>query len=83
MGFRLAFSYRIGSNRKVLGMSEPSYRQAIADYIRAHAEPADKFSHQPRLYHQLAENQPFDDDVLHAAAWMHDVGVFIWPPAGR
>jgi uncharacterized protein len=52
----------------------------MEDYIRAQARPPDKFSHQPRLYRlavQLAENQPFDDDVLHAAAWMHDLGVFI------
>jgi uncharacterized protein len=50
------------------------------DYIRAQAKPPDKFSHQPRLYHlatQLAEGRPYDDDVLHAAAWMHDLGVFI------
>lgn len=56
------------------------YRQSIADYIRSHAKPADKFSHQPRLYHlatQLAEDRPFDDDVVYAAAWMHDLGVFI------
>ena len=40
----------------------------------------DKFNHQPRLYQlarQLAEDQPFDDDVVYAAAWMHDLGVFI------
>jgi len=61
-------------------MNQPGYRAAIADHIRAQAKPPDKFSHQPRLYHlatQLAENQPFDDDVLYAAAWMHDLGVFI------
>ena len=61
-------------------MSEPGYRQAIAGYIRAHAQPPDKFSHQPRLYRlakRLAEARPFDDDVLYAAAWMHDLGVFI------
>jgi uncharacterized protein len=59
---------------------EISYRRAIADYIRTQANPPDKFSHQPRLYElakQLAQNQPFDDDVLYAAAWMHDIGVFI------
>jgi uncharacterized protein len=57
-----------------------NYRQAIEDYIRAHANPPDKFSHQPRLHQlakQLAESQPFDDDVLHAASWLHDIGVFI------
>ena len=61
-------------------MSGPNFRQAIAGYIRANAQPPDKFSHQPRLYHlakQLAEAQPFDDDVLYAAAWVHDLGVFI------
>ena len=61
-------------------MSGPNFRQAIAGYIRANAQPPDKFSHQPRLYHlarRLAEAQPFDDGVLYAAAWMHDLGVFI------
>jgi uncharacterized protein len=59
---------------------EKNYRDAIADYIRSQANPPDKFSHQPRLYHlakQLAEDKPFDDDVLYAAAWLHDIGVFI------
>jgi uncharacterized protein len=56
------------------------YRAAIADYIRAQAKPPDKFCHQPRLYQlakRLAEGRPYDDDVLYAAAWMHDLGVFI------
>src|SRR5882762_2086418 len=61
-------------------MTGTSYRQAIADYIRAQANPPDKFSHQPHLYQlacRLAEGQPFDDDLLYAAAWMHDLGVFV------
>ena len=61
-------------------MKQPEYRSAVADFIRAQANPPDKFSHQPRLYKlavELAEDQPFDDDVLYAAAWMHDLGVFI------
>ena len=61
-------------------MNHTDFRAAIADYIRAQAKPPDKFSHQPRLHQlarQLAENQPFDDDVLYAAAWLHDLGVFI------
>src|SRR3972149_5170418 len=61
-------------------MDNPGFRQAIADYIREQARPMDKFSHQPRLYHlarQLAEDQPFDDDVVYAAAWIHDLGVFV------
>jgi uncharacterized protein len=57
------------------------YRKAIVEYIREEAQPPDKFSHQPRLYalaHRLGQEsgQPFDDDVLYAAAWMHDLGVF-------
>ena|SRR5437879_6001016 len=61
-------------------MSAPNYRDAIREYIRIQAKPPDKFSHQSRLYQiacSLAENQPFDDDVLFAAIWMHDLGVFI------
>jgi uncharacterized protein len=61
-------------------MSEPFYRAALADYISAQARPVDKFSHQPRLYHvatQVAAGQAYDDEVLYAAAWLHDLGVFI------
>jgi uncharacterized protein len=61
-------------------MSQPAYRQAIADFIRTQAQPPDKFSHQPRLYalaKQVAGDQTFEDDVLFAAAWLHDLGVFI------
>jgi uncharacterized protein len=61
-------------------MNQPVYRQRIIDYIRVNARPADKFGHQPRLYRlacELADGRPFDDDVVFAAAWMHDLGVFI------
>ena len=60
-------------------MTQPPYREAIAKYVRAQAQPPDKFSHQPRLYRlaaSLAEGRSYDDDVLHAAAWLHDLGVF-------
>ncbi len=56
------------------------FREAIAAYIRINAKPTDKFSHQPRLYRlaaALADGAAYDDDVLYAAAWMHDLGVFI------
>jgi uncharacterized protein len=65
---------------ELVAMSGKGYREAIADYIRVHAKPPDKFAHQPRLYQlakRLAEGKAYDDDVLHAAAWMHDLGVFI------
>ena len=61
-------------------MTQSAYREAIAEYIRSNAKPPDKFSHQPRLYRlatRLAEGESFDDDVLYAAAWMHDLGVFV------
>jgi uncharacterized protein len=61
-------------------MHESACRKAIIDYIRAQAKPPDKFSHQARLYHlatRLAEGRAYDDDVLFAAAWMHDLGVFV------
>ena len=57
-----------------------AWRKGLETFIRRNAKPADKFSHQPRLYRlarQLAGAEPFDDDVLHAAAWLHDLGVFI------
>jgi uncharacterized protein len=55
------------------------FRQPLVDYIRTQALPPDKFSHQARLYRlatQIAEH-PFDDDILFAAAWLHDLGVFV------
>ena len=56
------------------------WREQVIAYIRAEAQPADKFGHQPRLYElasQIAEGGDYDDDVLFAAAWMHDLGVFL------
>jgi uncharacterized protein len=61
-------------------MSENHYRTAIIQYIQNQANPRDKFDHQPRVYRlarTLAEDRPYDDDVLFAACWMHDIGVFI------
>jgi uncharacterized protein len=56
------------------------WRDALAEYIRAEATPADKYGHQPRLYAlaaRIGQGTAFDDDVLYAAAWMHDLGVFL------
>jgi uncharacterized protein len=56
------------------------WRESVIAYIRAEAAPEDKFGHQPRLYAlacQIAEGEECDDDVLFAAAWMHDLGVFL------
>jgi uncharacterized protein len=62
---------------------KPAWRQRVRDFIRAEALPVDKFGHQPRLAALVAEladapelDHPADTDVLFAAAWMHDLGVF-------
>jgi uncharacterized protein len=61
-------------------MSEPAWRDSVVEYIRAEAQPADKFGHQPRLYAlaaRIGRGMQYDDDILFAAAWMHDLGVFL------
>ena len=61
-------------------MNNPAWRQSVMAYIRAEAQPKDKFGHQPRLYAlatAIGKGMEFDDDVLFAAAWMHDLGVYI------
>ncbi|WP_054537243.1 HD domain-containing protein [Herpetosiphon geysericola] len=58
----------------------PDFRAQIQAYIREQALPIDKYSHQPRLYQlatTLGEGLAYDDDVVYAAAWLHDLGVFI------
>ncbi len=58
----------------------PDFRAQIQQYIRQQALPLDKYSHQPRLYQlatTLGEGLVYDDTVLYAAAWLHDLGVFI------
>ncbi|WP_321471923.1 HD domain-containing protein [uncultured Paludibaculum sp.] len=58
----------------------PSYREALVEYIRRAALPVDKYGHQPRLYSlacEVGRGLVFDDDVVFAAAWLHDLGVFI------
>lgn len=57
-----------------------TWRESVIAYIRTEAQPEDKFGHQPRLYavaKKIGEGMQYDDDVLFAAAWMHDLGVFL------
>jgi uncharacterized protein len=61
-------------------MTQPGWRESVITYIRAEAQPVDKFGHQPRLYAlatAIGRGMEYDDDVLFAAAWMHDLGVFL------
>jgi uncharacterized protein len=55
------------------------FRRAIQDYIAREARPVEKFGHQPRLYglaRRVGVGHMYDDDVLFAAVWLHDIGVF-------
>jgi uncharacterized protein len=57
-----------------------AWRESLIAYIRQEARPIDKFGHMPRLYAlalQLADGMEFDNDILFAAVWMHDLGVFL------
>lgn len=56
------------------------FRTRIEEYIRREARPIEKYGHQPRLYAltlEIGKGQIYDDDVVFAAAWLHDIGVFI------
>jgi len=66
--------------RKPRRVTAPDFRAAIVAYIREQARPVDKFSHQPRLYEltrAIGVGQDYDDDVVFAAVWLHDLGVFV------
>ncbi|SNS79087.1 uncharacterized protein SAMN05421770_102342 [Granulicella rosea] len=55
------------------------WRAELAAYIAREAQPVEKFGHQPRLYEltrKIGAGLAYDDDVVYAAAWMHDLGVF-------
>ena len=56
------------------------FRLPLAEYVRSQALPIDKLGHQPRLYaltQLVGRGVSYDDDVVYAAAWLHDLGVFI------
>jgi uncharacterized protein len=57
-----------------------NFRLPLAEYVRSQALPVDKLGHQPRLYaltRLIGHGLSYDDDVVYAAAWLHDLGVFI------
>src|SRR5947209_8111434 len=60
-------------------MPDSDFRKAIAAYVEQQAKPREKFGHQPRLYAltvEIGKGETYDDDVVFAAAWLHDLGVF-------
>jgi len=55
------------------------FRQVLEQVLREQAKPAHKYGHQPRLYalcQDIGQGVPHDDDIVFAAAWLHDLGVF-------
>lgn len=62
------------------GPKPAEWRTAVIEYIWQEARPIDKYGHQPRLYAltlAIGDALSYDDDVVFAAVWMHDLGVFI------
>jgi uncharacterized protein len=60
-------------------MTEPSYRRQIREYVEREAMPREKFGHQPRLYalaKEIGAGLVYDDEIVFAAVWLHDLGVF-------
>jgi len=56
------------------------YIRVLADYIEGQARPVEKFGHQPRLValtEAVGAGLEYDRDVVAAAAWLHDLGVFV------
>jgi len=60
--------------------AQSNWRQSVHNYILEQAKPVEKFGHQPRLYalaQQIGADYTYDDEVLYAAVYLHDLGVFI------
>ena len=58
----------------------PDFRAALDALLRREALPQDKYGHQPRLYamtREVGRGTEYDDDIVYAAAFLHDLGVFI------
>jgi uncharacterized protein len=55
------------------------WRETLAAFILEQAKPVEKYGHQPRLYAlacEIGQSLVYDDDIVFAAAWLHDLGVF-------
>jgi uncharacterized protein len=61
-------------------MTSAAWRESVKNYIASETQPPDKFGHMPRLYAlavKIGEGLEYDDDVVFASTWMHDLGVFL------
>ena len=55
------------------------FREHLRRLVEGEARPPHKFGHQPRLYalcREIGRSIAHDDDVVYAAVWLHDLGVF-------
>jgi uncharacterized protein len=55
------------------------YHPALVEFVRGQAKPPDKFSHMARLdrlAREVGAGLAHDADVVFAAVWLHDLGVF-------
>lgn len=60
--------------------SSDFYRSALQHYIAENALPRHKYGHQPRLYaltRRIGAGMAYDDDVVFATTFLHDLGVFV------
>jgi uncharacterized protein len=58
---------------------QTAWREALTAYLAREAQPREKFGHQPRLYaltQRIGATETYDDDIVFAAAYLHDLGVF-------
>ncbi len=54
-------------------------RDQLRELVRREANPVHKFGHQVRLYRLsklVGQDIDYNDDVVFAAVWLHDIGVF-------
>jgi uncharacterized protein len=64
---------------KVMEPQVIPWRPALMRYIESEARPVEKFGHQVRLYaltQEIGRGQIYDDEIVCAATWLHDLGVF-------
>ncbi|HYA15915.1 MAG TPA: HD domain-containing protein, partial [Bryobacteraceae bacterium] len=55
------------------------WRQSLRAFMQREARPVEKLSHMVRLYgltREIGAGLEYDDDIVFAAAWLHDLGVF-------
>ena len=61
-------------------MTTLHWRESLTALLLREARPIEKYGHQPRLYaltQQIGAGLTYDDDIVFAACFLHDLGVFI------